>query len=69
MRPSSGLTTAPESPLKPHPFKFSHPKPEDTLRIFVLGESAAMGTPEPAFGFSRILERLLQHRYPDRPLR
>ena len=55
----------PESPLKPHPFKFSHPKPEDTLRIFVLGESAAMGTPEPAFGFSRILERLLHHRYPD----
>jgi tetratricopeptide (TPR) repeat protein len=43
----------------------SSPKPSDTLRVFVLGESAAMGIPEPAFGFSRVLEVMLRHRYPD----
>lgn len=35
------------------------------FRIFVLGESAAMGVPEPAFGFSRMLEVMLAERYPD----
>ena len=39
-------------------------KAEDTCRIFVLGSSAAMGTPEPAFGFSRMLEAMLSARYP-----
>jgi tetratricopeptide (TPR) repeat protein len=36
------------------------------VRIIILGESAAAGTPEPAYGFGRILERMLQHRYPQR---
>lgn len=35
------------------------------FRIFVLGESAAMGVPEPALGFSRMLEVMLAERYPD----
>lgn len=35
------------------------------VRVVVLGESAALGTPEPAFGFSRILDRMLSHRHPD----
>jgi tetratricopeptide (TPR) repeat protein len=39
-------------------------KPPATVRIVVLGESAAMGDPEPAFGFSRYLEVMLGERYP-----
>jgi tetratricopeptide (TPR) repeat protein len=39
-------------------------KPPGTIRIVVLGESAAMGDPEPAFGFSRYLEVMLGERYP-----
>ncbi len=40
-------------------------KSSDTFRIFVLGGSAAMGDPDFSFGFSRILETMLQHQYPD----
>ena len=39
-------------------------KPPGTFRIVVLGESAAMGDPEPAFGFSRYLDVMLSERYP-----
>ena len=39
-------------------------KSPETFRIFVLGESAAMGDPEPSFGFSRYLEVMLRERYP-----
>ncbi len=39
-------------------------KDEDTCRIFILGESAAMGVPEPAFAFGRMLEAMLRQRYP-----
>ncbi len=39
-------------------------KPVGTFRVFVLGESAAMGDPDPAYGFSRYLEVMLQQRYP-----
>lgn len=39
-------------------------KSPDTYRIFVLGDSAAMGTPDPAFGFGRMLRVLLENRYP-----
>ncbi|MEN6429131.1 MAG: tetratricopeptide repeat protein [Phycisphaerales bacterium] len=35
------------------------PKGESTIRIFVLGSSAAYGDPEPAYGFCRQLELLL----------
>lgn len=40
-------------------------KPAGTYRIFILGESAAMGDPEPAYGASRYLEALLAARFPD----
>jgi len=40
-------------------------KAPGTFRIFVLGESAAMGDPEPAYGFSRYLEVMLRERYPN----
>jgi tetratricopeptide (TPR) repeat protein len=39
-------------------------KAPGTVRIFVLGESAAMGVPNPAFSFGRVLERMLQQRWP-----
>jgi len=38
-------------------------KDPGTYRIFVLGGSAAMGFPEPAFGVGRVLEALLQEEY------
>lgn len=39
-------------------------KAPGTYRIFILGESAALGDPEPAFGFGRYLGTLLHERYP-----
>jgi tetratricopeptide (TPR) repeat protein len=41
-------------------------KSTHAIRIFVLGESAALGDPIPAFGFSRMLQRLLEARFPGR---
>jgi tetratricopeptide (TPR) repeat protein len=48
------------------PLALSFPvrKPPATFRVFVFGESAAMGIPEPAFGFSRALEALLEESHP-----
>ena len=57
-----------QSHLKPYPFNFTPERKPNTVRIFILGESAALGTPEPAFGFGRALDRILKHRYPDRPV-
>ena len=48
----------------PTPFAIADPKPPGTYRIYVLGESAALGDPEPGFGFSRMLAVLLRARYP-----
>ena len=50
----------------PQPISIAAEKPPGALRIFLLGESAAMGDPEPAYGVGRQLERLLQVRHPDR---
>lgn len=41
-------------------------KPKGTVRIVVLGESAAYGDPTPAFGLARCLEVLLEARFPQR---
>jgi len=46
------------------PFVFSANKPDETYRVFVLGASAAQGTPEGAFCFGRILQVMLQQQYP-----
>jgi tetratricopeptide (TPR) repeat protein len=43
----------------PEPLRFNARKPPGTTRIFVFGESAALGDPEPAYGFSRYLEMML----------
>jgi tetratricopeptide (TPR) repeat protein len=48
----------------PQVYAISAHKSEKTFRIFVLGESAAMGDPDPAYGFSRYLEVMLRERYP-----
>ncbi len=48
----------------PEPIRLSQMKPPGTYRLFVFGESAALGDPEPAFGFSRILRELLEARCP-----
>jgi tetratricopeptide (TPR) repeat protein len=40
-------------------------KPPRTYRIFILGASAAMGMPAPAYNFGRILEAMLNDIYPD----
>ena len=48
----------------PEPIRVSMAKPAGTFRIFVFGESAALGDPEPAYSFSRILRELLEARCP-----
>lgn len=40
-------------------------KPRDTFRIFVFGESAAFGDPQPAFGLPRVLQATLSLRHPE----
>ena len=54
--------------LRPVPFSVETKKPAGAARIVILGESAAAGTPEPAFSFGRILERMLRQRYPQRKI-
>ncbi len=44
--------------------RLADPKPDDTYRIFILGESAGMGFPSPRFGFVRVLERMLREAFP-----
>ncbi len=41
-------------------------KDSNTYRIFVIGSSAAAGYPQPAYGFSRILEVILKAKYPEK---
>ncbi len=48
----------------PQAYAIPADKPAGTYRIFVLGESAAMGDPDPAYAFSRYLEVMLRKRYP-----
>jgi tetratricopeptide (TPR) repeat protein len=57
-----GRANAPQ----PLPFLMSPWKAPGTIRIFVLGESGAAGTPAPAFGFARILRVILGEQYPGR---
>jgi tetratricopeptide (TPR) repeat protein len=45
--------------------RISPSKNEKHFRIVLLGSSAAMGDPDPSFGFGRILETILNSRYPD----
>ncbi|MBN1300413.1 MAG: tetratricopeptide repeat protein [Melioribacteraceae bacterium] len=47
------------------PLRFKADKPDGVFRIFILGGSAAQGIPDPAYSFGRILDVMLQVRYPD----
>ena len=49
---------------QPVPCELAADKLANTCRIFVLGGSAAQGTPEPAFAFGRMLELMLEDNYP-----
>ena len=49
----------------PWPVTVLAKKPAGVYRIFVFGESAALGDPDPSFGFSRILQVLLREARPD----
>jgi tetratricopeptide (TPR) repeat protein len=50
----------------PVPFALAKVKARGTVRLFVLGESAAMGFPDPSTSFARVLEVLLRDAYPER---
>jgi tetratricopeptide (TPR) repeat protein len=45
-------------------FVFPASKPPNACRIFVLGSSAAAGTPDGSYSFGRILEVMLRRQYP-----
>ncbi len=50
--------------LKPVNFRMAANKPPGARRIFVIGESAAMGVPEPAFGIAPQLKAHLESVHP-----
>lgn len=50
----------------PGPLRFPSRKAPGTFRIFILGESAAMGDPAESFAPDRYLETLLREKYPER---
>ena len=54
----------PELARLPPPLRLSATKAAGVYRIFILGESAAMGDPEAAFGAGRYLGVLLRERFP-----
>jgi hypothetical protein len=54
-----------ETATQPYPVSMPLEKPVGAHRIFILGESAAQGTPAPAFGFARILEMMWEVVYAD----
>lgn len=56
----------PEMGRTPQPLAVPMEREPDSIRVLVLGESAAMGDPEPAQGYPRVLEALLGSRLPGR---
>jgi lysophospholipase L1-like esterase len=48
----------------PRPYAIPATKAPSTFRIFILGESAAWGEPDPTFGFARYLEVMLRASFP-----
>lgn len=50
------------------PFIIPEEKPENSVRIFLLGASAAQGDPAPEFGMSRQLEVMLEEQFPDQSI-
>jgi tetratricopeptide (TPR) repeat protein len=63
--PDFGRTYFPASfDIAPLPFRIAARKQPGHVRIFVLGESAVRGTPEPGFGFAAQLRAQLRAAYP-----
>ncbi len=56
----------PETLRQPNALRMRAEKTSGMTRVFIFGESAAMGDPEPGFGPARYLEVLLQQRFPGR---
>lgn len=56
----------PAAARRPVPTEVEVPKPDDVYRVVVLGGSAAMGIPDPAFAFGRMVEIELQKLMPER---
>jgi tetratricopeptide (TPR) repeat protein len=54
--------------LRPLNFRVPVRKPANSMRVVVLGESAAQGIPVPAFGFAAQLRAQLRARYPGREI-
>ena len=48
----------------PEPICLPQAKSPNTVRIIVFGESAALGDPQPRFGLPRMLQAMLELRYP-----
>ena len=51
---------SPEMGRSPQPMAVPVEREAGSIRVLVLGESAAMGHPEPAVGYPRALEALLE---------
>jgi len=49
---------------QPFPFAIAREKSLDTIRVFVFGESAAFGDPQPEFGLTRMIQAMLSLRCP-----
>jgi tetratricopeptide (TPR) repeat protein len=65
--PKFGYRFFPEKLARiPAPIVMSSVKPPGTVRIFIMGESAALGDPRPEFGAGRYLEALLRERFPEK---
>lgn len=63
--PAFGFRFFPPSVARaPIPQRFVREKEENTFRIFLFGESAANGDPDPAYGVGRFLEVLLEEQFP-----
>jgi tetratricopeptide (TPR) repeat protein len=52
--------------IQPLSFRIRKNKDPGSVRVFVLGESAAQGTPDPEFGFAAQLRAQLRARFPGR---
>jgi tetratricopeptide (TPR) repeat protein len=55
----------PELIRTPTPLVINQVRKENTIRIVIAGESAALGDPDYTFGFARILRIMLEDAYPE----
>ncbi len=56
----------PRMARQPEATSIAREKPPGKVRIFVFGESAAYGDPQPRFGLPRMLDAILSARHPDK---